>query len=101
MKTEAIKNWSGSVAIAWMMSIYVLIHYVIVPHQIIIGPFWVWIFTTLAIQLVPGLAFAIAGMRCGNRVGRVSAVLAAVLFLWFVWYGLVPVLLTIRALGVK
>ena len=101
MKTEAIKNWSGSVAIAWMMSAFVLIHYVIVPHQIVIGPFWVWIFATLAIQLIPGLGFAIAGLRCRNLVGRVSAILAAVLFLWFVWYGLFPVLATIWALHSK
>ena len=90
MKTEAIQNWSGSVAIAWMMGAFVLIHYVIVPHQIVVGPFWAWIFATLAIQLVPGLALTIAGFRCVNRVGRVTAIVAGVLFLWFVWYGAVP-----------
>jgi hypothetical protein len=92
MKTETIKNWSGLVAIAWMMSVFILIHYVIVPRHIVIGSFWPWIFATLAVLLIPGLILAIIGLRCESRVGRISAMLATGLFLWFVWYAAVPVL---------
>jgi hypothetical protein len=90
MKTKAISNWWGLIAIAWMMSAFVFIHYVTVPHQIVIGPFWAWIFAELLVQLIPGLVFVIVGLRCESRVGRVTAILAGVLFLWFVWYGAVP-----------
>ena len=99
LKTKTAGNWAGLVAIVWMMSAFLLIHYVVVPRQIVIGPFWLWIFATLAVQLVPGLVFAIAGLRCGNRAGRVAATLAIGLFLWFVWYGLIPVLAMIWQLA--
>jgi len=101
MKTKAINNWSGLIAIAWMMSAFVLIHYVIVPRHIVIGPFWPFIFATLIFQLVPGLFFAIVGLRCGNQAGRVSAILGIGLFLWFVWYGAVPVFSMLWQLGSK
>jgi len=96
MNTKAIKNWSGLAAASWMMGAFVLIHYVIVPDQIVIGPFWVWIFVSVAIQLIPGLALAVAGLGCVNRLGRATAILACVLFLWFVWYGAVPALLVFK-----
>ena len=90
MNTKAMNSWSGLVAIAWMMGVFVFIHYFIVPRHIIIGSFWPWIFTTLAVLLIPGLAFAIAGFWSANRIGRVLAILATGLFLWFVWYAAVP-----------
>lgn len=89
--TKLINNWAGSIAIIWMMGSFLMIHYFIVPGHIVIGSFWLWIFGILVIQLVPGLVFAISGLRCGTRPGRVSAFLAIFLCLRFVWYGLVPV----------
>ena len=91
MKTKAINNWSGLVAIAWMTGVFVIIHYVIVPRHIVIGSFWPWIFTTLAVLLIPGFAFALAGFWSATRAGRVLAGLATGLFLCFVWYAAVPV----------
>ena len=94
-------NWAGLAAIGWMLGVFVLIHYLILPRHIVIGSFWVWIFGLLAVQLIPGLSFAIAGLKWGNRAGKVFGSLAVVLLLWFVWYGLFPVLATISALGSK
>lgn len=91
MQSTALKNWSGLLAIVSMLSAFVVIHYIIVPHHIVIGPFWPWIFATLAVQLIPGLVFAIAGLRCKSQAGRVFAIAAAGLFLWFVWHAAYPV----------
>jgi hypothetical protein len=90
MHAKTLRNWSGLIAISWMMIAFVVIHYVIVPQQVVIGPFWPWIFAVLAAQLIPGLLLAIAGLRCGNLCGRISAILAIGLFSWFVWYGALP-----------
>ena len=91
MKTITLRNWSGVLSIVSMLSAFVLIHYIIVPRHIVIGSFWTWMFATLAIQLVPDFVFAIAGLRCESRAGRISAIAASGLFLWLVWYAAVPV----------
>ncbi len=90
MQTKALRNWAGLFSIIWMMTWFVLIHYVMVPRHMIFDPVWLWIFGLLSAQLIPGLLLAIAGLRCGDRVGRVCAISAIGLFLWFVWYGVVP-----------
>lgn len=101
MQTKAINNWTGFLSIIWMLAAFGLIHYIVVPRQIIIGPFWLWVFGLLAVQLVPGLILAVAGLRHGNRSGRISAILAMGLSLWFVWYGLFPALAVLWALYSK
>src|SRR2546426_970445 len=80
-----------SVSIVWMMSGFVVIHYVTVPRHIMFDPVWLFLFVTLSVQLIPGLLLAITGLRCGNRAGQVCAISAIGLFVWFVWYGVVPV----------
>ena len=91
MQTKAVDNWAGLMGIAWMTGIFALIHFLIVPQHFIVGPFWLWIVGLLALQLLPGFLLAVVGFRCGNRLGRISAIAAAGLFLWFLWYGAVPV----------
>jgi hypothetical protein len=91
MKTY-LNNWAGLASMLWMLTAYLIIHHVIVPNHVVVGPFWLWIFGMLAGQLVPGLVFARVGLRSSTRLGRLSAILALLVFLWFVWYGLFPVL---------
>ncbi len=90
MQTKAVDNWAGLVAIAWMTSVFALIHFLIVPQHFVVGPFWLWLVGLLALQLLPGFILAVIGIRCGSRLGRFAAVAAIGLFLWFVWYGAVP-----------
>jgi hypothetical protein len=99
MKT--FKAWAGLLSIVWMLSGFVVIHYVVVPERIVVGPIWLWPFVLLGIQLGPGLLLAIAGMRSGSRAGKVTAILAACLFCWFVWYGVVPALAVLLPIGSK
>lgn len=101
MQAKTITNWGGVLSILWMLGGFLLIHDVVVPRRIVVGPFWLWTFVLLGIQLVPGLFLAIAGWRCPKRAGRVSAMLAACLFLWFVWYGLVPAVSVLWQFGSK
>jgi len=99
MLPKIMTTWAGLLSILWMLSGFVLIHDVVVPRRIVIGPFWLWTFVLLAIQLVPGLFLAIAGLKCPSRAGRVSALLAGGLFLWFVWYGLIPAVAVLWQVG--
>jgi hypothetical protein len=90
MKTKAINNWLGVFSILWMMVVFVFIHYIVVPRHIVVGSFWLWIFGLLFVQLLPGLLLAIFGMRFGSLAGKICGILAIILFLWFVRYGVVP-----------
>jgi hypothetical protein len=99
MQAKAITKWAGMLSIVWMLSGFVFIHYVIVPRQIVVGPFWRWTFVLLSVQLVPALFLAIVGLRCGSRAGRVYGILAIGLLLWFVWYGVVPAAAVLLQLG--
>lgn len=98
MQPKAINTWAGFAAILWMVSGFIMIHYVMVPNHIILDPLWLFLLLTLSVQLVPGLLLAIAGVGCASRAGRVCANLAIGLFLWFVWFGVLPVVSVTRQL---
>lgn len=98
MQTKAMSNWAGLFSIIWMLGVSVLVLLFFVPlfmSRHVIGPFWVWIFGSVIVQLVPGLILAIAGLLWGNRTGRISAIFAAGLFLWFVLIWVFPVVLRV------
>ena len=99
MQTKTITSWAGLLSIVWMLCGFLLIHEVVVPRRIVVGPIWLWTFVLLGIQLLPGLFLAIAGLRGPSRAGRVSAILATGLFLWFVWYGVLPAAAVLWRLG--
>lgn len=96
MQPKAINTWAGFVSILWMVSWFIMIHYVMVPNHIVLDPFWLCLLLALSVQLIPGLLLAIAGAGCGSRAGRVCANLAIGLFLWFVWYGVLPIASVMR-----
>jgi hypothetical protein len=89
MNTKRWSNWAGLISILWMVGGFVLLaslgphldHYELaLLYRVELALAW----------LVGGLVFAIAGLMEGNRVGRVSAGIAILVFIFFVWLSIVP-----------
>ena len=96
MQAKETSNWMGLTSIVWMMTGFFIIHDVMVPRHIMFGPLWLFLLVTLGVQMVPGLLFALAGMRCKAWAGRICVYCALGLFLWFVWYGVLPAMSVMR-----
>lgn len=87
-KTEG--SWAGLFSIAWMLSIFFLIHYIIKPGQVTSWGFRLLIFALVCAQLSFGILLAHFGLKSGTRLGRYLGVLAYVLVFWFALTGLLP-----------
>ena len=89
-----LNNWNGLISLVWMMTIFGIIHLFINPHIVNIGLLWLpLLFILVSAQLIVGYIFAHSGLKSKNVLGRSSAILAIIVFVWFVWDGLLPLLL--------
>jgi hypothetical protein len=90
MNTKLLNNWAGLISILWMVGGFALIAGVLSPHDIHFEPSWLYGVVLFLVWLGVGLLFAIAGLRRGNLAGRICAVIAVVVFVFFVWQMVVP-----------
>ena len=92
MNTTLLKNWAGLVSIVWMVGAFVLLNHA--PENFILFKFdatsWLTQFSYLGIWLGIGLILAVTGLRCRALAGRVCAVIAICIFVYFAWDLLYP-----------
>jgi hypothetical protein len=88
-------NWHGLLSIFWMWCIYIIIHYSIKPSHLTFGLAWLLLFALVVAQLSIGFVLAHIGLGCGNFAGRFCAAFAIVLFIWFLCFGLVPLMVSL------
>ena len=90
MQTKLLRNWCGSLAVTWMVGVYFFLRYSTAADGLFrLILLWLW--------LSVGFLLAVLGLRCRSFAGRVSALLALGLFLFFTWDLLCPRVRAVRA----
>src|ERR1017187_3300026 len=89
MNSKALKSWAGLFSIAWMIGIFLLL-VLIHPENIPIEPPWWRLLVLSFANLGVGLLLAFVGLKHGGWAGRGCAVVAGGLFLFFVWFWVLP-----------
>ena len=83
MSTKLLNSWAGLASIVWMAGAYELL--LRAPSGFGFEPSWLFILTIFVSWLGIGLLLAVAGLRRGNLAGRVCAIIALLVFLYFAW----------------
>jgi hypothetical protein len=96
MQNRVVSAWAGSISITWMLVGYVLLRFVVGPHQLNFGPWWLFALTVFLTWLGVGFVFALAGIMSSSLPGRISAVLALGLFVFFCWLMFSPMFRSAR-----
>src|ERR1700690_135923 len=91
MNTKALQSWAGVSSILWMVGGYAFIRCVILPHHLQFEPLWLYALVVFYAWLGVGLILAVAGLRRGKLLGRIFALLAIGIFIFFAWIMLSPV----------
>jgi hypothetical protein len=88
MTTKLLNSWAGLASIAWMVGVYeFLLH---APSGFRFEPSWFFMIAILVSWLGVGLLLAVAGLRRGHFAGRVCAIFALLVFLYFAWHLVSP-----------
>ena len=88
-KFSSLRNWSGLIAITWMIGIYEFLSHA--PEIFFLNLFnlnfvsWLGQFAYLGIWLGIGLIFAIVGLRSKNLAAQICAIIAICVFILFAW----------------
>jgi len=89
-ESRRVSDWAGLLSIAWMLSVFAIIHYIINPHHVTFGFLWILLFFLIGSQTALGFVLARIGLRSRKRTSRAFAAVAIGMFTWFLWVGFVP-----------
>jgi len=90
MNAKLLNNWAGGFSDGWMLAGFAIIVFVLLPLKVGFEPRWLYAIVLTVSWLGVPLVLAVRGLSRGNLAGRVCAVVALVIFIYFVRWWVMP-----------